>query len=295
MKKLLPIFTLLLLQISLFAQDKAFTVMALQGKATANGKPVSIGQQLNADASLVLNDAAYVGLLHKGGNSLEFKTKGTYPLKPFNEKLSSSSKGFQQKYMDYVVTGMTKKSGGSSYQKNMGITGSVDRALAKNDIIVPLPSKVTLINSKMSVDWMDETQDGKYQVIVKNMKEEPIFQVGVASKSATLDLSSLNLEPEQYYLLTIYAADGDRKSNTVGFYVPTIEEKTALITDFESVNSALDLETSIGLMAYAQFCEQKGLYLDAYQAYKKARQLSPDVAYFDTVYKEFVDDVVAKM
>jgi len=145
MKQLVTFILTALFSVTLIAQDKVFTVMAVQGSVANGGKTVSVGSQLGSNAVLTLGDKSYVGLLHKSGNSVEFKTAGNYELKTQHDKLASKTKGFQQKYMDYVVNGVTAKNSGGSYQRNMSVTGSVDRALAKNEIIIPLPMKVTLI------------------------------------------------------------------------------------------------------------------------------------------------------
>ncbi len=294
MKKLVPFIALMILQLSIFGQDKMFTVVAVQGKASVGGKNLAIGQQIAGDAAVLVSEASYLGVLHKSGSPVEFKTKGSYNLKTYNDKLASNGKGFQQKYMDYVVNGMTKKSDNSAYQKNMGVTGSVDRALAKRDIIVPLPEKVTLMEPSIDLEWMDEAKVPEYIVTVRNMKEEKLMSSSSMNKSAHVDLKGIELEQQQYYLVTITNKEGNRKSNTINFYIPSADEKAALTNDLADIKSSLDMNSSIGLVAYAQICEEKGLYMDALHAYRKAKELSPDVDYFNTTYKEFVDDIVAK-
>ncbi len=295
MKKLVALFLSLVFSVALMAQDKVFTVMAVQGAVTNGGKTVGVGSQLSSNAVLTLGDRAYIGLLHKSGNSVEFKAAGNYDLKAQHDKLASKTKGFQQKYMDYVVSGVTAKNGGGSYQRNMSVTGSVDRALAKNEIIVPLPMKVTLINENFGISWMDEAKDQTYTITVTNMKEEPVAKFESSSSSAQIDLSQVALESEQYYLLTVTSQNGKRKSNTVNFFIPGNAEKKQLMDELKEVSESMDLETSVGLAAYGQICEDKKLMLEALQAYKKAKELSPDVDYFNTQYKNFLDEVVAAL
>jgi len=295
MKQLVTFILTALFSVTLIAQDKVFTVMAVQGSVANGGKTVSVGSQLGSNAVLTLGDKSYVGLLHKSGNSVEFKTAGNYELKTQHDKLASKTKGFQQKYMDYVVNGVTAKNSGGSYQRNMSVTGSVDRALAKNEIIIPLPMKVTLITDKFGVEWMDEAKDQTYTVVVMNMKEEPVAKFESTTSSAQVDLSQIALETEQYYLMTVYSKNGKRKSNTVNFYVPSANEKKQLMDELREVTESLDLESSVGLAAFGQICEDRKLLLEALQAYKKAKELSPDIDYFSNTYKNFLDEVVAQL
>ncbi len=294
MKKFVS-FLLLCFSLNLVAQDKVFTVMAVQGTVAHGSKSVNIGSQLAADAVLTVNEGSYVGLLHKSGNSVEFKTKGTYELKAQHDKLAAKTKGFQQKYMDYVVSGVTAKNQGGAYQKNMKVTGSVDRALAKIDILIPLPTKVVLINEKFQLEWLDEVKSQSYTVLITNMKEEPVAKVESAGNSAEVDLSGIVLETEQYYLTTVSSQAGKRKSNVVNFYIPSATEKKQLLQDLESITSSLDLNTSVGLVAYGQLCEDRKLMLEALQAYRKAKDLSPDIDYFKTTYRNFMDEMVAQL
>lgn len=295
MKKLNAIIVFLSIVLGMNAQEKVFTVMAVQGKVSMAGKNLTIGQQISSDASIVLNEASYVGFLHKSGNPIEFKTKGNYNLKTYHDKLLAAGKGFQQKYMDYVVTGMTKKADNSTYQQNMKVTGSVERALAKNEIIIPLPQKVVLLGNQFEMEWMDDSGSEEYTVVVKNMKEEELVRLSTSNKFITVELKDLQLEPQQYYLVSVSNLKSTRKSNVVNFYIPSANEKTTLSNDLEIISTSLDLSSSVGQMAFAQICEEKKLMIEALKAYRKAKDLSPDIDYFATAYKDFVNDIVARL
>lgn len=276
-------------------QDKTYTVVALKGQVNNGGKKLAIGQTLPADATVEVSDASYIGMIHKSGNPLEFKARGSYQLKSYSEKLAASNKGFKEKYMDYVVNGMTKKTGSSAYQNNMKVTGSVDRAIARNEIIIPLPTKVTLLTNQFDLEWMDAKTANQYEVLIKNMKEEKIGSLTTGSTTVGMDWGQFTLEPEQYYLVSIRDASNNRKSNVVNFYIPSEKERADILKELTEIVETMDMNSSVGCMAYGQICEEKGLLLEAFRAYKKAKDLSPDEDTYSKAYQDFMDGIVASM
>ncbi len=292
MKKILSIAFLTCMVFFAFGQQKAFTVMAVQGSAKIGANAVAIGQQIDATATIAVPNGAYVGLLHQSGNPLELKVPGNVPLEKYHKGFLEGKKSFQDKYMAYVVDGLSGEDNGN-YMQNMGITGSVERAISNNEIVIPLPYKTWLVADQFDISWMDKGQGANYKVHVKNMKEETLLSVDGKGKDAKIDLSSLTLEKGQYVLLSVEDESGKRKSNTVHIYIPKQEEKSNLVAEMNAAKGALDMQSSIGCSAYAKICEGNKLYIAAESAYRKAKELSPDIEFYSKSYNAFIDGVLA--
>ena len=292
MKKFLYSFLLVMLAVVVLAQDKAFTVMAVQGSVKNGTAAVNIGQQISSTSTIDVAAGGYLGLLHQSGNPLELKNPGSVPLAKYHKGFLEGKKSFQDKYMAYVVDGLAGDDN-SSYMQNMGVTGSVERAISNNEIVIPLPSKTWLKGNEFSVSWMDKVKAKQYKVFVKNMKEETVLELENTSNSVSVNLSEVVKEKGQYLLLSVEDGEGKRKSNVVHIYIPTEEESTLLTEEMNAAKGALNMNSSVGCSAYAKICEGNKLYIEAEMAYKKAKELSPEIDFYKKSYQAFIEGVLA--
>ncbi len=93
-----------------YSQDYAFRVMVSKGanevKTGGEWKALKTGAQLNDTDELKVSENAYLGLMHSGGRTLEWKNAGTFKVSELAGKVSEGSNDFSHyKLRTTVITG----------------------------------------------------------------------------------------------------------------------------------------------------------------------------------------------
>lgn len=253
---------------SLVAQNTSFTVLAKSGDVLMNGQEVKIGQLIK-DQSITLNANAYIGLISTNGKPIELKNAGTYSQADLAKLLGESSGTFSDQFVNFMANEMSESD--DDYTAGLGVTGSVERALAKSKVFIPLPKKSKFIGNKMYLQWLlkEPATSTSFRVDIMNMSEEILYSKEVTDSETTLDPYTIQaLAPGDLYLLQIHTKDIKTESNVVCFYLPSKDENKDICAELGTLLEAKS--TTLECIAAAQMLSEKGFHMAALQKYHEA-------------------------
>ena len=290
MKTLLKksIFTILTVTISLAAsaQSEVFKVLASRGKITlGDGSAIFAGKKLNPNDVIKVSDNSYLGLIHNTGKTLEIKEAGTYKVAELSSKVLAKNSSITKKYSDYVVGELTKADSKESYQKNMKVTGSVERGLY--DIKLCLPKTSSIIETQQLVVWNKNPRAKSYTVQILDMFDEVKLSKEVTDTTFTLDINSIKV-PNDKTLIILVTANGDMTSDK--FLLKTMVEakNPDIFADKNALAKEYSQESALGHLMKASFYAQNNLFLEAKKSYEAAIKLEPGVEEYKNAYKNFL-------
>jgi hypothetical protein len=257
-----------LLGFGVFAQNNTFTVLAKSGSVVVGNTEAKIGQLIKSD-NIQLGSNAYLGLISSNGKPVELNAEGSYSLNDLNQKLGESSGTFSDQFVSFMASEMNESD--EDYTAGMGVTGSVERALLKSKVFIPLPKKSKFIGNKMYLQWLlkDDNQENSFTVDIMDMSEEIVFSKEVKGSETFINPYEVNtLIPGDLYLLRINNNGDKAESNTVCFYLPSEEENKEICTELGPLLDAQS--TTLESIAAAQMLSEKGFHMAALKKYHEA-------------------------
>ena len=277
-------FTIFLLGFLLSAtgmgQDNTFTVLAVKGKVTFNREVVKTGDVLRGAGEFNLGEGAYLGLIHRSGKPVEVQGAGVYKASDLGTRAAEGEGNFSEQFAAYMADEMQSDDG--VYQQQMGVTGSVERAVRKHGILLTSPGKSTLIQPELTFHWMD-TIHGQYDLILMNMHEEVLERQTTNDHRLTINVSDLDLESRQYYIVEVRSAD--RVSNRVHLYVPSRKEREALQEKALEALQPGHCTNAVSCIATARFLAGLNMHVEAADHFSKAVAFNKNVA---PVFEEYL-------
>lgn len=268
MKPAIIILFFQLLGWGLAAQTSSFTVLAKSGEVLVGGQEVKIGQLIKAE-TLKLEGNAYLGLISANGKPIEIKQAGTYTIDDLNKLLNNSSGTFSDQFVSFMANEMNESD--EDYTAGLGVTGSVERALTKNKVFIPLPKKSKFIGNNMYLQWLlkEPSKSQSFRVDIMNMSEELLYSKEVSGSETTINPYEISaLDPGDLYLLQIHNNSVKTESNVVCFYLPSKEENKEICSELGTLLDAKS--TTLECIAAAQMLSEKGFHMAALQKYHEA-------------------------
>lgn len=275
----------------IYAQSEVFKVLASRGKNTlGDGSAVFAGKKLMASDVIKVSENSYLGLIHNSGRTLELKTPGTYKIADLSTQVLAKSSSVTKKYSDYVVGELTKNDKDdihSNYQKNMKVTGSVERAVSTASISVCLPKTSSIIESMNTVVWYKNPKATSYTVEITNMFDDIIVTKETTDTTYTFDLNSIKM-PKDNTIMVKVKANGGLES---GQYVlkNLVEAKNPeVFADKNALNKEYSEESALSYLMKASFYAQNNLFVDAKRCFESAIRLEPEIQEYKEAYKNFL-------
>ncbi|TAH27999.1 MAG: hypothetical protein EAZ06_11675 [Cytophagales bacterium] len=295
MKTLLKksLFTTLGLAMSIYsmAQTEVFKVLASRGKNTlADGSAVFAGKKLGASDIIKVGEGSYLGLIHSTGKTLEVKEAGTYKIGELSSKAIAKSSSITKKYSDYVIGELTKAESSdihANYQKNMKVTGSVERAIGDFSKMI-LPKQSNIINNVNTLSWAKVAKATSYTLEVSNMFDDIILSKELTDTVFILDLAAVKMPKDQTIMVKVKAngTDAQPDSYVLKSLVPT--KSPEVFADKDQLAKEFSDESALNYMMKASFYAQNNLFVDAKDAFEKAIKLEPSVSEFKSAYMNFL-------
>jgi hypothetical protein len=281
----------LMMSVYTMAQTEVFKVLASRGKNTlSDGSAIFAGKKLGANDVVKVSESSYLGLIHNSGKTLEVKEAGTYKVADLAAKAIAKSSSITKKYSDYVVGELTKAESGdihANYQKNMKVTGSVERAVSSATIGMCLPKTSSIIETVNTVTWMKNTKATSYTVEISNMFDETILTKETTDTTFTFDINTIKM-PKDNTLMVRIKANGDLKSEA--YVLKTLQAAKApeVFADKDMLAKEFGEESALNYMMKASFYAQNNLFVDAKKSFEAAIRLEPTVVEYKSAYMNFL-------
>lgn len=284
----MKILTLLLLSLSslVFAQTtkEEFKVLSHKGANTVNGEKLATGTKLYAADKISVAAGGFIGLLHKSGKTLELRTPGNYVISEISQKVVNTNTSASKRYADYVVKELTKgdkEDINKNYMKNLTVTGSVERGGESLKLFIPHPSatSTTLIYSNnLKINWTSHKKASVYVVKISNNFDEIIFSQDVTDTTYTINVDQLKLNGDSTFNFTVNAKnDINLKSDKRQVKLIRDQKLKELNEEIAEINANLSEESSTNYFMKATFFNEKGLFVESAEYYKKAIIADPEV------------------
>ena len=309
-KALLFVIVMITLALGANAQEYVFKVMATNGSVNlkAGNKRIWAGSTLSANDEIVVGANSYVGLMHKGGKTLEIKKAGSYKVSQLNSQVASTNSSTSAKYVNYVADEMAKADRqdiNKNHRKYMAVTGSVERATYSTALAYFLhepngkPAELSLFNPVATIRLYGNPILGvatkkTFLVRVLDFRNKELFRQEASANEqgqavVSIDFSKLPYKGEPTFIIETSVKEAkEPEINRSKYNVTLLKEgekyetlKKAL-AEFEGENSALSKIVQAGVF------EQEGLILDAASCYEAAIAAEPDVATFRIAYDDFI-------
>lgn len=277
---------------SMAQNTEVFKVLASRGKNTlADGSMVFAGKKLSASDVVKVSEGSYLGLIHNTGKTLEVKEAGTYKISDLSSKAIAKSSSITKKYSAYVIGELTKAENSdihANYQKNMKVTGSVERAVGTGAPKMILPKTSNLIESLNTLSWAKIAKSTSYTVEITNMFDEVIMSKETNDTSFTLDLAAVKMPKDQTIMVKVKANGTDvmTDSYVLKALVPT--KSPEVFADKDQLAKEFSEESALNHLMKASFYSQNGLFIDAKKSFEAAIRLEPTVSEYKSAYMNFL-------
>lgn len=273
------------------AQTEVFKVLASRGKNTlADGSAVFAGKKLSATDIIKVSDGSYLGLIHNTGKTLEVKEAGTYKISELSSKAIAKSSSISKKYSAYVIGELTKAEGSdihANYQKNMKVTGSVERAVGDLTKMI-LPKSSNVIDPINVLTWPKNAKATSYTLEVSNMFDDVILSKETNDTSFTLDMNSIKLPKDQTVMVKVKANGVDVAQESYVLKVLTATKSSEVFADKDQLAKEFSEESALNYMMKASFYSQNNLFIDAKNSFEAAIKLEPSVSEYKNAYMNFL-------
>lgn len=280
MKKLVLGFILSIVVLGVSAQG-TFKVMFNKGAnqyKTDAGEWLDIktGLSLPDNATVKLGDSPYLGLSHSDGYNVELKDAGELALTDYHKE---GGKDVINKYMDYIGNRVNE-----SDEQGLAATGAVERATTSG-FDVFLPKKASFFEASAKISWEELEGADSYFITVSDMMGTKVLEQEVTTTYTDIDLSKLE---GPLFLLKVKGSNGT--SSIEYALTPTPPAKRSTIeTEITGLKSAVEPNSSMNALIFAEFYERNDCLVDAATYYQKAVELSPGVDYFQDMLVKFAE------
>lgn len=266
-----------------WAQPIAFMVLQSKGLTEVNTgdawATLKVGAKLKTSDEIKVAISGSVVLYHVSGKPLEVKEAGQYKVADLAAKVGKGSTALS-KYTDFILSSNEEK------KTKLAATGAVHRGEKRAvEIYLPDPSKADLLSDSFSLNWKSDGSAG-YTVIIMDPFEEELSKF--ETEETTVDLSFERLQiKEHQILIRIVSQSGNSSDKAVVRRLTGNKQKKA-IESIDALHLTATVDNAMDNYILANVYEDKLLLIDALTAYKAARDLEPEVEFFQQAYNEFI-------
>lgn len=287
------IFTVAVCSIALLtnAQTEVFKVLASRGNNTlSDGSKVFAGKKLMPNDVIKLADNSYLGLIHNSGRTLELKTPGTYKVSELSAQVLAKNTSVTKKYSDYVVGELTKSDNGdihANYQKNMKVTGSVERAVSTASITACLPKNSSIIENVNTINWYRNPKATSYTVEIQDFFDDVLVSKETTDTVFTFDVNSIKMPKDNILKVKVKANGGlESMEYVLKAFIPS--KNPDIFADKNAISKEFSEESALSYLMKASFYAQNNLFLDAKKSFESAIRLEPEVQEYKDAYRNFL-------
>ena len=270
-------------------QNYIFKVMANKGNnqfqlaSQSTWQTIKLGSSLNNGDKLLVDQNAYLGLLHASGHTMELSERGTFDIEQLASKVGIRKKGISAKYAEFVLNDLDDKDHGQL--RNV----IESRGLNAEKIIIFLPFTAKIFNPSMVIHWSKLSGDKIYILSVNNMFGELIKQFETSSNQFQLDLGQDEFVSQKLFIVNVSVKnDNSVISNDIGIEKLFGEKEDLVKREVAQLNDEINSESALGQIVLASYYEHQDLLVDATYHYHEAIKLAPYVPDFETMYHAFL-------
>jgi len=287
------VYLIIILPIVVFStghcQNYVFKVMANKGNnqlqlaSQSVWNPIKLGSSLNNGDKLLVDQNAYLGLLHTSGHTMELSEKGTFDIEQLASKVGIRKKGISAKYGEFVLNDLQDQDHGQ-------LRNTIEsRGLNAERISIFLPFTAKIFNPSLVIHWSKLRGDKTYILSVNNMFGELLKQFETSSNQLQLDLSQDEFVNQKLFIVNVSVKnDNSVISNDIGIE-KLFGEKVALIKqEVAQLSEEVNSKSALGQIVIASYFEHQDLLVDATYHYQEAIKIAPDVPDFETMYHAFL-------
>jgi hypothetical protein len=272
--------------------DEVFKVIACKGKVTLQRtkKQVSVGTALNSADQVRLEGSSYLGLVHKNGKAIEWKSEGLVAVADLLKQVPPRQSGME-KLVGFVVQSVV----GASEGKNE-LAGGAERGILMQRIHLLMPRTSKVIENDVTFTWTSGGNPQQSFIFTLNDASHNVrFKREVSDTTLSLNLQNLGLEKGQCYYWSVVAAQP-----TSAFITAPRIESYCLYQMNDSEAAAVkeqeqELQTQTGTQAnildklvLAMFYEQHGMTYKAMSTYNDILKTNSDADVVKAAYTQFL-------
>lgn len=315
------IILLLLILSPLFIQAQEMKVLSVRGKVNIiKGKAVRTGMKLSSNDKINVGDKSSITLLYNKGRSIDINKPGTYSISDVMAQAAKGGSGFSSKFANYVYNELTETSddpNADTHKKNMGTTGSVERAggdrqrnvdalteilqtaglaeegqhlnegvantvesvLEDNTLTAIMPRSSYLLEPALTFSWFKNGNAQSYILVLIDAAGNTALRKTVNDTTCRIDMTAEKLERGKNYYWKVLRADKESVRSTE--YCLQLLPEAEAQAKRDTLNG---IESELGKSAFAnivkaQFAEDAGLHIDAVRNYNDAVSTSGNEDY----------------
>jgi len=232
---------------------------------------------------LLVDQNAYLGLLHASGHTMELSEKGTFDIEQLASKVGIRKKGISAKYAEFVLNELEDQDHGQL--RNVIET----RGLNAEKINIFLPFTAKIFNPSLVIHWSKLSGDKTYILSVNNMFGELLKQFETSSNQIQLDLGQDEFVSQKLFIVNVSVKnDNSVISNDIGIEKLFGEKADLVKREVAQLNEEINSESALGQIVLASYYEHQDLLVDATYHYHEAIKLAPEVPDFETMYHAFL-------
>ncbi|UXP31037.1 hypothetical protein N6H18_11820 [Reichenbachiella agarivorans] len=290
MKKYLLTLTTCLISLATLAQTFEFRVLANKGvnklQKSDNSAPTFLrtGIKMNEGDALIVGTNAYIGLMHKSGQTLEIKNMGNVTVADLQSRLAKSDNTASNRYAKAVLTKSTTGS--------QDVNGNYREAVHRSNstaITLMIPQTVQVFNPDVVLRWNSVGDQAYYIISVKNIFDEEIYSAETEKTHLNINLNDENLANEELITVKVIVKDNPELfSPSYGIERLPSEEQARIQNELDAVKAEIPYDSPLSKLILASFFEENNLILDAIKQYEDIIEGSPEIEDFQVLYGEFL-------
>ncbi|MGF1637596.1 MAG: hypothetical protein ACFCUU_11035 [Cyclobacteriaceae bacterium] len=288
--KIIILSVLLVVVHTVNAQNYVFKVLLNKGENSYGRaevmQPVKTGTLLFNGDKLSLKQGAYIGLMHKNGNTVEVKTAGMHDIAELGAQLEKKSQsGIMSRFAEYIFEKVGSKEDDG---RKMSIAGAVERTVP-DATRVYLSDISNVYGDKLQLVWEPVEGNSNYSIHIKNQFDEKIESLSSKSNKIQIDLAKPALAKQRLLIISV-SGTAPESFETKGYGIRRLSgDRLADIQKMLSeIEAASDASSPLDQIIIAGFYEQEDLPADALRHYHKAMELAPDNTAIAEMYDGFL-------
>ncbi|MBY0476199.1 MAG: hypothetical protein K2Q24_01000 [Chitinophagaceae bacterium] len=294
MKRIQTLLVFLFISTGLLAQKpNSFLIYSVKGTVTVSeddkSSKAQIGKLLNDRSKIIVGQNSLVSIICNENSLFSVVKPGTYNMTQFKDSCLVNKSSITSNYLKFIWNQLTTPKGSpeknrKSYMNNLG-------AVSRTNISIWVDSRLDTINyynGEFPISWKcySDVTEFDFQLLDDT---KPVFQKNI--KGATFinipDFSD-KLKINQPYTWTLKAKDEENTETRIliKWDKPSYEK---LVNRFIAAKNSPETEAEESFRL-GFLLESARFYSEAYQYYKKASQLSPDMELYQKTLDAFKKD-----
>lgn len=289
------LFWLCICAVALAHAQEGFLVYTFQGNVTAVEKgqqeKVTVGRMLDAKTEVVIAPGGAVSLICNQGHLIIINKAGKFPLEQYVKECSAAGSSVTANYLKYIWSQFTQKPGTPEKNRKqyMSNVGAVSRSM--NSIwIDPRLDTVNYVTGAFPLSWKSYADESDFEFLLYAANDIHVPILVVPTKKRFIDLTDVlrKAKPAGQYYWTAIVKGGTNDERKLLNVVPQGTYKVFL----QQINLSGALPEDEAATAFRTgFLLEQGHYLaQAYEHYRKAARLRPDVTVYTSTLEAFKKD-----